>query len=99
MAFNGKILTPGFGTGGCFGTPTTIALAQTSTLSITSSLLGDFAATGVVTGIQLNYVSTTNGVTGTFTVLNGAPGQVALDGISGFLVNTTTSVNIVLIGL
>lgn len=92
-----KMVVPGFGTGTSFGTPTTVALAQTSTLSITASLVGDFYVTGIVTGTSLSLVSTTNSVTGTFSVLNGAPGRAWLDGVSAFAVNTTTSVNLVFI--
>jgi hypothetical protein len=93
-----KIVTQGFGTGTTYGIPTTIALDSTSTLSITSSLVGQYQATGVVTGVQLRSVSTANGVTGSYSILNGAPGTVFLDGVSNFLVNTTTSVGIVFIG-
>jgi hypothetical protein len=93
-----KLLVPGFGIGAAFGVPVTVGLAPTSTLSITSSIVGQYAATGIVTGVQLNQISTSNGVTGTYSILNGAPGRVLLDGQSGFLVNTTTSVSIVFIG-
>lgn len=98
MAAPQKIVNPGFGVGGVFGTPTTIALAPTSTLSITSSLVGEYWVTGLVTGTSLAAVSTTNSVTGTFTLLNGAPGRAFLDGVSCFLVNTTTSINVIVIG-
>lgn len=98
MAAPQKLVAPGFGVGTVYGTPTTIALAQTSTLSITSSLVGEYSVTGVVAGVNLAQVSTTNGVTGTYLVLSGAPGRAMLDGVSNFLVNTTTSVNIIIIG-
>lgn len=98
MAAPQKLIVPGFGTGSIFGTPTTVGLAPTSTLSITSSLVGEYSVTGLATGVQLTQVSTSNGVTGTYLVLSGAPGRALLDGQSGFLVNTTTSVTIVFIG-
>lgn len=94
-----KMVVQGFGTGAAYGTPTTIGLAPTSTLSITSSLVGMYAVTGLATGVNLSAVSTANGVTGTYQVLNGAPGFAWLDGVSNFAVNTTTSVTLVLIGV
>lgn len=98
MAAPQKLVVTGFGVGSVYGTPTTLALAQTSTLSITASLVGEYSVTGLVTGVNLSQVSTANGVTGTYQVLNGVPGRAFLDGVSNFLVNTTTSVNIVIIG-
>ena len=92
-----KIVNSGFGVGGAYGTPTTIGLAPTSTLSITSSLVGEYHAlvsAGGFTGIKIQAVSTTNSVTGTYDLLNGSPGKVWLDGVSCNLVNTTTSVTI-----
>ena len=93
-----KLITQGFGTGAVYGTPVTIGLAQTSTLSITASLVGEYQVTGLATGANLIATSTANGVTGTYTILSGAPGRTFLDGVSNFLVNTTTSVTIVFIG-
>lgn len=98
MAAPQKIVNQGFGIGSVYGTTTTIGLAPTSTLSITASLVGEYAVTGVVTGISLISVSTANGTTGTFSILAGAPGRALLDGVSNFLVNATTSVTIVMIG-
>ena len=98
MAGTNKLIVQGFGVGSVYGTPTTIGLAPSSTLSITSALTGEYAMTGLVAGITLTQVSTTNSVTGTFTVLSAAPGRVFLDGASNFLVSTTTSVSIVAIG-
>ena len=92
-----KLLVPGFGIGAAFGVPTTVGLAPTSTLSITSAIVGQYAVTGLATGVQLKQLSTSNGVTGTWTLLEGAPGRVLLDGQSAVLVNTTTSVSIVFI--
>lgn len=98
MAAPQKLVSPGFGVGTLYGTPTTIGLAPTSTLSITSSLVGEYFVAGLVTGVNLSLVSTTNGVTDTIKVLDGAPGRALLDGVSAFLVNTTTSVTIKVIG-
>lgn len=93
-----KIITHGFGSGAVYGSPTTIGLAETSTLSITSSLVGNYHVAGVAAGVAVRSVSTANGVTGSYSILNGAPGTAFLDGVSNFLVNTTTSVTIVMIG-
>lgn len=99
MAAN-KLVVPGFGIGTCFGTPVTRALDSTSTVTLTGTVLpsGNYLATGFVTGVNLSLLSTTNGVTGTWLVLNGAPGHYFHDGTTGKLVNTTTSVSIVFIG-
>ena len=93
-----KLNIPGFGVGASFGTPTTIGMGPTTTLSITAALVGSYYVTGLVTGTSLTLASTSNGVTGTYTILSGAPGHVWLDGVSAFGVNTTTSVTLVLIG-
>ena len=98
MASPQKVIVPGFGVGTSYGTPTTVALDSTKTLSVTSSLVGEYHVTGVVTGVQLNAVSTTNSVTLTASLQNGPPGRAFLDGSSCFLVNTTTSVTILFIG-
>ena len=92
-----KMVVPGFGIGTAYGVPTTIALNSTQTLSVTSALVGAYHVTGLATGIGLSLVSTSNGVTGTYAILTGAPGKVWLDGTSAFLTTTTTSVNIVFI--
>lgn len=95
-----KILVAGFGIGSAYGTPVTLGLAPTSTLTLTGTVLpaGQYLMTGIVTGVSMNLVSTTNSITGTFAVLNGAPGRIApYDGVSGTLVNTTTSVTILAI--
>lgn len=98
MAGSQKMIVPGFGVGTGYGTPTTIGLAATSTLSITASLVGEYAITGLATGVNLSLVSTTNGVTDTIKILDGAPGRALLDGSSAFFVNTTTSVTIKVVG-
>ncbi len=93
-----KLNVPGFGTGASFGTPTTIALDSTQTLSVTSGLVGSYYCTGLVTGTGLRLQSTSNGVTGTWVICSGAPGHVWLDGVSAQLTTTTTSVSVVFIG-
>lgn len=98
MASPQKIVAQGFGVGTMFGTPVTIGLAPTTTLSITSALVGEYYIAGLATGVNLSLVSTANGVTDTIKVLDGAPGRALLDGVSAFLVNTTTSVTIKVIG-
>lgn len=98
MAAAQKMMVPGFGVGTVYGTPTTIALNSTSTVSVTSALVGEYHFTGLATGVQLKAVSTTNGVTLTASLLDGAPGRALVDGSSCFLVNTTTSVTILAIG-
>lgn len=92
-----KMIVPGFGVGACFGVPTTLGLAPTSTLSITAGLVGQYHVASVATGITLQYQSTTGGVTATWAVLAGAPGRLFLDGVSMFAVSTTTSVSLVFI--
>ena len=91
-----KFGVPGFGVGQFYGTPTTIALDSTSTVTLTGTVLpsGQYMVTGLATGVQLKLASTSNGVTATFTALEGTPGFVVYDGVSGTLVNTTTSVTI-----
>lgn len=89
-----KMVVQGFGTGAVYGTPVTLGLAPTSTLSITSSLVGMYQVAGLATGVQLKLVSTANGVTDSISILDGAPGFAFLDGVSAFAVNTTTSVTL-----
>ena len=93
-----KLVVPGFGIGSVYGVPLTIALGATSTLSITSALVGEYTITGVEPGVRLVQVSNSNGVTDTIAALNGAPGRAFLDGVSNFLVNTTTAVTIKIYG-
>ncbi len=93
-----KLVVPGFGTGASFGTPTTVALDSTQTLSLTSALVGSYYCTGLAAGTGLRLQSTVNGVTGTWVICNAAPGHVWLDGVSAFLTTTTTSVSVVFIG-
>src|SRR5262245_16406111 len=101
MSINRIITSAGasFGTGATYGTPTTIALNSTSTVTLTGTVLpaGQYFITGLVTGTQMKLVSTTNSVTGTFTILEGTPGHVIYDGVCGTLVNTTTSVSVIAI--
>ena len=98
MAAAQKIVTQGFGVGSLYGTPTTIGLGPTTTLSITASLVGEYAIAGLAAGVNVSSISTANGVTDTIKVLDGAPGRMLLDGVSNFLINTTTSVTIKIIG-
>lgn len=94
-----KMVVPGFGVGSFYGTPLTRALDSTSTVTLTGTVLpaGQYMVTGLVTGTTLKLASTANAVTGTWTVLSGAPGVVNYDGSSGTLVSTTTSVSVVFI--
>jgi len=98
-----KLIVPGFGLGSALGTPTTVALDSTSTVSLanttTSTVVpsGSYMVTGLVAGTSLQAKSTANGVTGTWSVLSGAPGMFWNDGSSCQLVSTTTSVSIVFI--
>ena len=98
MAGVQKLVVQGFGTGSMYGVPVTIGLAPTTTLSITSSLVGEYCIAGIATGVNVSSVSTSNGVTDTIKILDGVPGRALLDGVSNFLVNTTTSVTIKVIG-
>lgn len=94
-----KMVVPGFGVGSAYGTPVTRPLDSTSTVTLTGTVLpaGQYFVTGVVAGVQTKLASTTNGVTATYSILNGAPGWIMYDGASGTLVNTTTSVSIIFI--
>jgi hypothetical protein len=91
-----KMIVPGFGTGSVYGTPRTIALDATATVTLTGTVLpaGQYMVAGIATGVQLKIGSGTNGVTETFSALDGAPGFIVYDGVNGRLVNTTTSVTI-----
>jgi len=80
-----KILNPGFGVGQAFGTPTTISITGTSTLSSGQWFVASNVA-GTV-GVQIQMSSTSNGVTGTWTI-----GQMN-DG--GFVVSDGTSVQMI----
>lgn len=95
-----KMVVPGFGVGTFYGTPVTLGVAPTSTLTLTGTVLpaGAWHITGMATGITLNYVSTTNAVTGTIAILSGANGHIIYDGASGTIASTTTSVSIVAVG-
>ncbi len=91
-----KMIVPGFGTGAVYGTPATIALDATSTVTLTGTVLpaGQYLITGMATGVQFKIGSATNGVTATFSILDGNQGFVVYDGVNGMLINTTTSVTI-----
>ena len=94
-----KMVVPGFGIGTFYGTPNTIALLGTSTLTLTGTVLlaGQYQVAGLVAGTSLIAYSTSNGVTGTYTLLSGAPGDFQHDGASCALVSATSSVSIVFI--
>ncbi len=96
-----KMVVPGFGIGTFYGTPTTIALDSTKTTTLTGTVLvaNNYQVAGLVTGVNISAVSTSNGVTGTYILLNGTPGDFTHDGASNVLINTTTSVNVVFITL
>lgn len=96
-----KLVVPGFGVGTAYGTPITRALAETSTVTLTGTVLpaGQYIVHGLATGTSLALRSTTNGVTASYTIIAGAPGILAYDGSSGVMVNTTTSVSVVFIQL
>ena len=91
-----KFGVPGFGVGQFYGTPTTIALDSTSTVTLTGTVLpsGQYMVAGLAAGVSLKIGSGSNGVTETFTILEGAPGFIGYDGVNGMLINTTTSVTI-----
>lgn len=102
-----KIINPGFGIGSAYGTPLTVAVAQTSTVALTSNSTTTVIPTGwsiiaggMAAGISIVGVSTTNGVTGTWTIMSGATaGPIWSDGASLSVVNTTTSVALTVIPL
>ena len=96
-----KMVVPGFGIGTFYGTPSTIALDSTKTTTLTGTVLpaGQYQVAGMVTGVNISLVSTSNGVTGTYKILDGSQGDIAYDGVSGVLINTTTSATIVFIGI
>lgn len=93
----------GFGIGAILGVPTTVAVAPTSTVAITGTAYVTRqyymanATNAALTGVLFQAVSTTNGVTGTYTIFSGSGGHFYNDNTSFQIVNTTTSVNIALI--
>jgi len=92
-----KMIVPGFGIGASLGPPTTTAVAQTSTVTLAAGVV---YMTPLPTGVSLNAISTTGSFTGTTTIhAAGQGGYVFADGGSVAFVNTTTSVNVVLIPL
>ena len=97
-----KVINPGFGIGGAFGTPTTVAVAPTSTVTLTGTAYpaGQYFVAGLSAGLSITGDSTTNGVTATFYFVNGGAtngGFFVNDNSSFQIVSTTTSVNVVLI--
>ncbi len=102
MSLN-KFGQAGMGIGAVYGVPTTIAVAETSTVNITGTAYATQqyymanAVSGAMAGIRLQYVATGLGVTGTYTIFSASGGHFYNDN-SGFqIVNTTTSVQICLI--
>ena len=103
MSIN-KFGPAGFGVGAFFGTPITIAVAPTTTIGITGTayvagqqyLMGN-QVSGALTGVQLQAVTTSGGVTGTYTIFSGTGGHFYNDNASFQIVNTTTTFNICLI--
>lgn len=97
MAGVNKLINPGFGIGSYHGLPVTAAVAETSTLTLTGSAYptGMTLMAGVA-GINLVAGSAANGYTATFTVFPGTGGYFMNDGSSYRIVNTTTSVNVLL---
>ena len=95
-----KIINPGFGIGNAYGTPINATVAG-NTITFTSTAgantyLGQFFVTGVTAGVNINAVSTSNGVTGTYAVLNGASGYVVMDNTS-FTCNSAATATLVII--
>lgn len=94
MAGVNKIINPGFGVGSYFGTAVTVALAETSTTTLTgSSYPTGMTILSAARGVNVNAGSAANGITETVTILEGY-GFFMNDGASCRLVNTTTSVTV-----
>lgn len=97
MSIN-KIINPGFGICGAYGTPFNATVAG-NTITFTSTAgtyLGQFYMTGITAGVNVNAVSTSNGVTGTYAILGGAPGLVVMDNVS-FTASSAATATIVII--
>ena len=97
MAGVNKIINPGFGIGSYHGLPITASVDSTSTVTLT----GTAYPTGMSlmssnTGVNLVAGSAANGYTATFTVFSGQGGFFMNDGSSYRIVNTTTSVNVLI---
>ena len=93
-----KIINPGFGIGNAYGTPFNATIAG-NTITFTSSsntYLGQFFISGVTLSVAINAVSTSNGVTGTYAVLSGAPGYVVMDNTSFTGVSAATATLVII---
>ena len=82
-----KIINPGFGVGGCYGTPTTATVAaNTITIGV-----GQWVVAGLTAAVNIQYWSTANGVTGTYTILGaGGGGFVVSDGANCAVASAAT---------
>ena len=102
MSLN-KIGQGGLGIGAVYGVPVTVAVAPTSTVNITGSAYATTqyymanAVSGNLVGVQLQYVTTSGGTTGTYTIFSNSGGHFYNDNTGFQIINTTTSVNIALI--
>lgn len=97
MAGVNKLINPGFGIGSYHGLPVTAAVAETSTLTLTgASYPTGMTIMAANAGVNLVAGSAANGYTATFTLFSGNGGFFMNDGASYRIVNTTTSVNVLL---
>jgi hypothetical protein len=98
MAGVNKLINPGFGIGSYHGLPVTAAVAETSTLTLTgASYPTGMTIMAANTGLSLVAGSAANGYTATFTLFGSGQGGFFMnDGASYRIVNTTTSVNVLL---
>lgn len=89
-----KISNPGFGIGSALGTPVTIGLPASSTVTITA---GQYQLLQpLTTGSFIAGVSTSNGVTATYTIVPaGTGGMFFADGGGIVGINSTTTVSII----
>ena len=97
MAGVNKLINPGFGIGSYHGLPVTASVDSTSTVTLTGSAY----PTGMTLmaanlGVNLAAGSAANGYTATANIFLGGGGFFMNDGASYRLVNTTTSVNVLL---
>ena len=82
-----KIVNPGFGIGQFYGTPTTATVAA-NTITIG---LGQWYVTNLTASVNVQFWSTTNGVTGTYTILGAGGGAfVVSDGVNCAVASVAT---------
>lgn len=87
-----KILSAGFGPGGSFGTPTTTSVTGTYLVAAGQWMVAGLTA-AATTGVFIQAVSTSNGVTGTWGLSQANQGGFFMsDGSSIGLVGTATIV-------